>query len=221
MIDNALGIFAKEPLPGRVKTRLCPPLTTEDATLLYRASLEETLAAMAGVPAGLTLFYDGSTAFFREHFPTLRLVAQGEGDLGARLDRALNHLLSGGAKAAALIGSDSPDLPPSLVAAAFAALREDDLAVIPAADGGYVLIGARTCRPEIFHDIPWSTAQVWPATRQKAARLGLSCRVVGNWEDIDDLAALQRLIHRSPDSRTARIARQLLGRNVKSVMSDR
>jgi rSAM/selenodomain-associated transferase 1 len=211
MAANALGVFAKEPLPGRVKTRLCPPLTTEDAARLYRTSLEETLAVMAGVPAELTLFYDGGGAFFRKHFPGLRLVHQGEGDLGARLDRALNRLLAGGAGAAALIGSDSPDLPPSLVAAAFTALRDDDLAVIPAADGGYVLIGARACQPEIFRNIPWSTAQVWPLTRQKAARLGLRCRVVGHWEDMDDVAALQRLIRRSPASRTARLARQLLG----------
>ncbi len=208
---DALGIFAKEPLPGRVKTRLCPPLTAEEAARLYRTSLEETLAAMAGAPAELTLFYEGSAAFFREHFPGLRLVPQGEGDLGARLDRALNHLLAGGARAAALIGSDSPDLPPSLVAAALAALRDDDLAVIRAADGGYVLIGARACQPEIFRNVPWSTAQVWPITRQKAARLSLRCRVVGHWEDTDDLAALQRLIRRSPASRTARLAQQLLG----------
>lgn len=210
-IGDALGIFAKEPLPGRVKTRLCPPLTAEDAARLYRAALEETLAAMAGVPAGLTLFYDGDGAFFREHFPGLRLAPQGEGDLGARLERALGRLLASGARAAALIGSDSPDLPPSLVAAAFTALREDDLAVIPAVDGGYVLIGARACQPEIFRNIPWSTPQVWPATRQKAARLGLRVHVVGQWEDMDDLAALQRLIRRSPDSRTALLAWQLLG----------
>jgi rSAM/selenodomain-associated transferase 1 len=208
---DALGIFAKEPLPGRVKTRLCPPFTAEDAALLYRTSLQETLAAMAGAPAELTLFYEGSAAFFRKNFPSLSLVAQGEGDLGARLERALSHLFAGGARAAALIGSDSPDLPPALVAAALAALRDNDLAVIPAADGGYVLIGARACQPEIFRNIPWSTAQVWPLTRQKAARLGLRCRVVGHWEDMDDVAALQRLIRRSPASRTARLARQLLG----------
>jgi rSAM/selenodomain-associated transferase 1 len=207
---GALGIFAKEPLPGRVKTRLCPPLTAEDAARLYRISLEETVATMAGAHAELTLFYEGDAAFFREHFPSLPLVAQGEGDLGARLERALNHLFAGGARAAALIGSDSPDLPPALVAAALAALRDNDLAVIPAADGGYVLIGARACQPEIFRNIPWSTAQVWPLTRQKAARLGLRVRVVGCWDDLDDLAALQRLIRRSPASLTARLARQLL-----------
>jgi hypothetical protein len=210
-IGYALGIFAKEPLPGRVKTRLCPPLTAADAARLYRTCLEETLAAMAGVPAELTLFYDGSAAFFRKHFPRLRLVPQQGDDLGARLDHALQHLLTGGARAAALIGTDSPDLPPSLVAAAFAALADHDLAVIPAADGGYVLLGARSHRTELFRDIPWSTPQVWPVTRQKAVRLDLSWREVGRWEDLDDLAALQRLIRRSPASSTARLARELLG----------
>jgi hypothetical protein len=210
-IGYALGIFAKEPLPGRVKTRLCPPLTAADAARLYRTCLEETLAAMAGVPAELTLFYDGSVAFFRKHFPRLRLVPQQGDDLGARLDHALQHLLTGGARAAALIGTDSPDLPPSLVAAAFAALADHDLAVIPAADGGYVLLGARSHRTELFRDIPWSTPQVWPVTRQKAVRLDLSWREVGRWEDLDDLAALQRLIRRSPASSTARLARELLG----------
>jgi hypothetical protein len=219
MTGNALGIFAKEPLPGRVKTRLCPPLTYDQAALLYRTALEETVAAMAAAPAELVLFFDGDPAFFQENFPHLKLVPQGPGDLGARLDTAFRHLFAGGCRSAAMVGSDSPDLPLPLVAEAFSALRRDDLAVIPARDGGYVFIGERTHQPELFRDIPWSTCEVWPATRRKATRLGLQCRILDTWDDLDDQAGLTQLIRRSPASPTARLASRLLSHHRVPVIS--
>lgn len=210
MTGNVLGIFAKEPVPGRVKTRLCPPLSPEQAAELYRTCLQETVAAMADVAAERVIIYDGDATFFASTFPGLRLVRQSDGDLGQRIDRALHQFLATGYQAAALIGSDSPDLPASLVAQAFAALADCDLAVAPARDGGYVLIGESRHSPELFRDMPWSSTKLWQATRQRAAELGLNCCELATWEDLDDLAALQRLRRRTPDSPTARLAHRLL-----------
>ncbi len=210
MADKVLGIFAKQPVAGRVKTRLCPPLSPQQAAELYRTCLQETVAAMAGAPAEQVLFYDGDGAFFEETFPGLRLIPQSDGDLGRRLDRAFAQLFAEGYRAAALIGSDSPDLPIPLVADAFAALNNCDLAVAPARDGGYVLIGQSSHSPELFRDMPWSSAELWPATRRRAEQLGLSCRELGTWEDLDDLPSLQRLCRRAPDSPTAQLARRIL-----------
>jgi rSAM/selenodomain-associated transferase 1 len=210
MTNCALGIFAKEPLPGRVKTRLCPPLTPEQAARLYQTSMEETIAAQAGLSAEPVIFYEGDPDFFRQHFPQLQLIPQGPGDLGRRMDRAFRYLFEKGVSAAALIGTDSPDLPPRLISKAFSALLQHDLVVIPAGDGGYVLIGERVHRPELFLDIPWSTVEVWPTTRQTAENLGICCHVVGSWDDLDNADDLIRLIHRSPTSRTARLARRML-----------
>jgi hypothetical protein len=205
-----LGIFAKEPVAGRVKTRLCPPLSAAEAADLYRCSLEETVAALGGAGCDLVLFYDGEADYFRQAFPGLRLIPQGEGDLGERMERALRTLLAGGSAAAALIGSDTPDLPVALVEAAFAALREADVVVAPARDGGYVLVGERRHVPELFCGIPWSTAGVLAATRQRAAAADF--REIGGWEDVDDLPSLRRLVERSPGSRTAQYLRRRLSR---------
>ncbi|APG27977.1 hypothetical protein A7E78_09085 [Syntrophotalea acetylenivorans] len=111
MANQVLGIFAKQPVAGRVKTRLCPPLSHQQAAELYRICLQETVSAMARAPAELVLFFDGDEAFFVETFPGLRLIPQSNGGLGQRLDRAFVQLFAEGCDAAALIGSDSPDLP--------------------------------------------------------------------------------------------------------------
>jgi len=210
MADQVLGIFAKQPIAGRVKTRLCPPLSPQQAAELYRTCLQETVLAMAEAPAERVLFFDGDGTFFAETFPDLRLIPQSDGDLGRRLDRAFAQLFAEGCSAVALIGSDSPDLPMPLVADAFSALNNHDLAVAPARDGGYVLIGQSVHSPELFCDMPWSSADLWPATRQRGEELGLSCRELDGWEDLDDLASLQRLCQRSPASPTAQLARRIL-----------
>ncbi|OEU74487.1 MAG: hypothetical protein BA869_00535 [Desulfuromonadales bacterium C00003107] len=212
MAEHVLGIFAKQPVAGRVKTRLCPPLSPQQAAELYRTCLQETVAAMAEAPAERVIFYDGDAAYFQKTFPGLRLVPQceGEGDLGQRLDRAFAQLFTEGCSAAALIGSDSPDLPASLVSAAFKALTHCDLAVAPALDGGYVLIGQSRHVPELFQDMPWSNPALWSETRRRAEQLGLAYRELDAWEDLDDLASLKRLLLRSPHSRTAHLADRLL-----------
>ncbi len=203
---TVLGIFAKEPVPGQVKTRLCPPLAPTEAAELYRVMLEETVARMSEGPFALVLFYAGRQDYFRTAFPALRLIPQAEGDLGRRMEQALRLLLEEGFAAAALIGSDSPDLPLDRVAEAFATLAQADCVTTPAGDGGYVLIASRRHRPGLFCDIPWSTPQVLDATRHRAAELGIDYRELAPWEDIDDLASLKCLLQRSPDSATAKYA---------------
>lgn len=207
-----LGIFAKEPVAGRVKTRLCPPLSAAEAADLYRSCLEETVATMGGAGFDPVLFFDGEAAYFRHAFPGFRLLPQGEGDLGARMERALRTLLAGGSETAALIGSDTPDLPLALVEEAFAVLRQADVVVAPARDGGYVLVGERRHVPELFCDIPWSTSGVLAATRRRAADLGVDFREVSTWEDVDDLPSLRRLAERSPGCRTAQYLWRKLSR---------
>ena len=211
----ALGIFAKEPRPGHVKTRFCPPLTPEEAAHLYQVSLFETLERMGQAWFASTLFHAGAPDWFAAHCPGLPRRLQGEGDLGRRLERGLAYLLGQGAPAAALIGSDSPDLPVEQVEAAFALLETAEVVTIPAADGGYVLIGMRHLYPELFRDMPWSTPELLAATRYRAQTLGLDYREFPPWEDLDDLAALRRLIERSPHSATARHALAHLPRHIR------
>jgi len=205
---KVLGIFAKEPVPGQVKTRLTPPLTSREASSLYSVSLDETVASMD--PFSPVIFFAGESSYFQKRFPHHRHKPQGNGDLGARLDRAFSTLFSEGYGRVVIIGSDTPDLPVSIVKGAFSALGNSDAVVAPAADGGYVLIGQSSHHSALFTSIPWSTPDVLAATREVAEKEGLSFSEIGGWEDVDDVGSLTRLLERSPRSPTARLGKALL-----------
>lgn len=202
-----LGIFAKQPRAGQVKTRLVPPLTPAEARDLYRVALTETIGAFAAAPATPVLCWAGRRSWFRRTFPALPLLSQGRGDLGMRLDRVTARLFAAGAAMVAVAGSDSPDLPPALVEKAFAALSASDVAVIGSTDGGYALLALRRPHPGLFAGIPWSSARVLEITRLRAAELGLRMATIDCWDDLDDLPSLQRLLARSPQCATARYIR--------------
>ena len=211
-----LGIFAKQPLAGRVKTRLTPPLAAGEACALYQVALQETVARFATGPAALALCYAGHRRWFARAFPGVPLLPQGRGDLGARLARSIAALFAAGGGPVAVAGTDSPDLPLPLIAAAFAALATAEVAVIPCQDGGYALLALRQPAPALFTGMPWSTPGLLAATQARAAELGLRLATVEGWEDLDDLASLQRLVARSPACATARYARVHLRRHLPS-----
>lgn len=216
-----LGIFAKQPIPGQVKTRLCPPLTPELAARLYQCSLRET-AHLAGLGDWRTvLFYQGDRRFFDRNFPDLPLAEQTGNDLGERLAQAFASCFASGARQVVIIGSDSPDLPAAIIRQAFAGLNDHDAVLAPAGDGGYVLIGLRHPAPGLFRNIPWSTGEVLTATRKRMLDMQLSCLELPGWHDVDDVASLRQLMQRSPDSVTSQLATQLLDETVPDQPSIR
>lgn len=208
--NGLLGIFAKQPQPGQVKTRLCPPLTAQQAADLYRCSLRETVSRMQQGNFAVTICYAGERDWFAENFPGLPLQPQVGDNLGARMGNAFASFLQQGLPAI-LIGSDSPDLPLPLVEQAFAALQQVEVVLAPAVDGGYVLIGQAQPHPQLFCDIPWSSAAVLPETLQRLEQAAIAYQQLPAWEDLDDFSTLQRLLQRSPQSATAAYLRQHLG----------
>ena len=216
-----LGIFAKQPIPGRVKTRLCPPLTPELAARFYQCCLQETVHLADRSDWCTVLFYQGQRQFFRQTFPDLPLVEQAGNDLGQRLAQAFASRFAAGAQQVVIIGSDSPDLPTALIRQAFAALHDHDAVLAPAGDGGYVLIGLRQPLPALFENIPWSTSEVLGTTRKRMAELQRSWLELPGWHDVDDVASLRHLIQRSPESVTAQLAAQLLDETVPDQPSIR
>ncbi|MCM2264246.1 MAG: TIGR04282 family arsenosugar biosynthesis glycosyltransferase [Desulfuromonadales bacterium] len=206
-----MGIFSKEPRSGQVKTRLTPHLLPTEASALYRVALTETIERFSAGPAAPVLCITGRRAWFLRTFPGVALLPQGRGDLGARLARTTAALFAAGGSPVAVVGSDSPDLPLALIEEAFAALATADVATIPCMDGGFALLALRRPTPALFTDIPWSTPKVLAATQARAAELGLCFATVGGWDDLDDIAAMHRLMARSPECATARYARVHLG----------
>lgn len=197
-----IGIFFKSPVAGRVKTRLCPPLTPDEAATLYAAFLADTLALCRRVPgAEVTLFHagDSPTPDPRTGLPgaaDLPCLPQRGEDLGARMADALDRLRdeADGPVRALLVGTDHPDLPVAHLEAAFAALATHDLVLGPATDGGYYLVGLSRPAPGLFEGVAWSTEVVYRQQVERAERLGLSRAELPPWHDVDtpaDLAALR------------------------------
>jgi len=198
-MSTAIAIFAKAPVPGRVKTRLVPPLAPEDAAAVARACLETTLRrfAPAALNVPVTLFLDGEADRALQTLTEslgVPIVPQVGADLGARLAEAFRSLREGGAARIVVLGSDSPTIDVAWIARAIASLDSHDAVIGPTEDGGYYLIGLRAEVPELFREIPWSTDSVARATLERASALGIAVDVLPTWYDVDDIATLRRAL---------------------------
>jgi rSAM/selenodomain-associated transferase 1 len=206
-MDNALIVVAKQPVPGRTKTRLCPPCTPEEAAALYECLLLDTLTLMNRIKmADLVLAYAPPSAreYFRRLVPNaFRLIPQEGADLGERLVNALDHCFNLGYGRVAIMNSDGPTLPAAFLEEAFSGLDTADVTLGVGHDGGYYLIGMRCLHAELFQGITWSTSQVIPQTLQICQDLGLSVHQLPAWYDVDvhdDLERLRRDLARQPAS---------------------
>ena len=123
----------------------------------------------------------------------MALVAQGEGDLGARMQRQFERAFAQGAARVIVIGTDAPALSAAVLRRAAEALADSDAVFVPAADGGYALIGLRRVLPALFEAMPWSTsAGAWPR-RASACRRRHAARRAAAVHDIDEPADLTHL----------------------------
>ena len=195
-------VFARAAVSGEVKTRLIPRLGADGAARLQQAltarSVETALAADIGQ---VELWCTPDTSHpslvaFEAHGVVLH--DQGPGDLGKRMQRAMDHAVANGDNAV-LIGSDCPTLTGAdLRSAARAVRQESDVALVPAEDGGYVLIAARKCSPRLFEGIAWGSDTVMKETRQRLRELGWSWHELPQRWDVDRPADYDRLLREQP-----------------------
>src|ERR1043166_1891856 len=198
----ALGVMAKAPVAGAVKTRLVPPLTEEEAAEINICFLRDMVANIASVmeteaATGLIVYTPaGSESAFDAVVPKgFKLLAQRGASLGERLCNATDDLLTQGYNSVCLINSDSPTLPKSILIRAMELLAGDgDRVVLGAAeDGGYYLIGLKHAHRNLFNEIAWSTSDVLARTRDRAAEIDLPVELLPPWYDVDDPETLSRL----------------------------
>ncbi len=195
----ALAVMAKAPRPGKVKTRLCPPLTGEEAAALNICFLRDTtqnIAAMAeeGNAAGLISYTPvGDEAAFEGLLPTkFALVPQRGDGFGERLYLAAADILACGFGAVCLIDSDSPTVPVEALRTAVEQLAKpgDRVVLGGSDDGGYYLIGLKQAHKAPFEGITWSTASVYAETVRQIRDAGLELVELPTWYDVDDAATL-------------------------------
>lgn len=204
-MSAALVIFAKAPIVGQVKTRLCPPLSLEEAAELYRCFLLDTVARAVSLPevqVYLAFTPSDGEAVLRALLPyPLHYTPQRGESLGEREANVFVELLHAGFSRVVLIGSDIPTLPLAHLQAAFSLLADaqNDVVLGPSADGGYYLIGARAFHPELFENITWSTSAVLAETLAQARRAGLRVVHLPPWYDVDSAEDLAALAHELRD----------------------
>lgn len=206
----AIAVMAKAPQPGRSKTRLCPPLTHDQAAALSAAFLRDVtenirLAAQSQPIDGYVAYAPhGTEHLLTPHVaPATGLVlANGVAEMpdavqgfGRSLFHAVLALFDRGHEYVCLLNADSPNLPTRFLCDAAAALARpgDRIVLGPADDGGYYLIGLKQPHAALFADIAWSTEHVADQTLQRAAAIGLQAELLPPWFDVDDIASLERL----------------------------
>lgn len=203
MSGEVLGIFMKAPVPGKCKTRLCPPLDKNEAAFLYRAFCEDVLAAAEKTAKDVRVIYDPSPDYPTPEWTgsNHRFSRQNGDGLGERLKNSFGELFSAGHSRVVIIGSDLPTLTPDLIIRAFNLLNEKEAVFGPATDGGYYLVGLSKLTPKVFDGIPWSTDQVMNVTRRRLEQLNIPAGYLPAESDIDtheDLLHLTEKLKNAP-----------------------
>lgn len=197
---STLLVIAKEPLPGRVKTRLTPPFAPWEAAALAEAALADTLAAVAAAPAVRRLLVlDGAPGPWLP--PGFDVVPQCAGGLDERLAEAFARCEG----PALLIGMDTPQVTPELLTVDFAGC---DAYFGPAEDGGFWALGLAAPDPALLRGVPMSTSSTGAVQRERLVAAGLRVRDLPRLRDVDDARDARAVAALAPHGRfAARLAR--------------
>ncbi|MDE0504008.1 MAG: TIGR04282 family arsenosugar biosynthesis glycosyltransferase [Candidatus Poribacteria bacterium] len=195
-------VFAKNPLPGQVKTRLLPLLSPEGAASLYRAFLVDWCNALSALPTSDLVIAYSPPDSLREMKNLIGghaiYIPQEDSGLGQRLTAVSRWACDRSYEKFLLVGSDSPTLPIAYIERAIELLASRDVVIGPSTDGGYYLIGfskigAERTIPTIFQDIAWSTEHVLRETLEKVDGTNAKVGVLPPWYDVDTPSDLEFL----------------------------
>ncbi len=206
MAKERLIVFTRYPEPGKTKTRLIPALGALGAATLQRQMTKYVLCQARELqnfhPVSVEVrFAGGEQQLMQKWLGTdFQYVAQGTGDLGYRMTKAIADACKNKIESVAIIGSDCPQLNAVVIAQAFQLLHQNcDLVLGPALDGGYYLIGVNRLIPELFIDIDWGTERVLKQTVNIAEKLNLAIAYLPTLADVDrpeDLYIWQNMINK-------------------------
>ena len=197
MKKEALLIFQKNPVKGKVKSRLAVTMGEDAALEIYQFLVEQTFKAVNGIDQDVLVFYSD---FIPEdhHNPNQVMKIQWGNDLGEKMKNAFEKAFFLGYHKVVIIGTDCPDLTSELLSQSFEQLDRTDLVIGPAEDGGYYLLGMKSTYPFLFENIEWSTSQVFSQTLEAAKKNNLSLGQLPVLHDIDMEEDWRRFITQHP-----------------------
>ena len=230
-MKKALIVVAKWPKAGMVKTRLCPPLSHEQAARLYRCFLLDSFdlyKQLEDVDVIVSYFPPETRDIFKSSTPkNFILLEQSGADLGEKFIHAFEYCLNRGYDLVSIIGSDHPSLPVAFVRESYNLLEkpETDMVIGPTVDGGYYMLGLKALHRRVFQDINWSTNTVFTETLERADEEKLNVARLPDWYDVDDGDGLRLLYNdlkelRNRESvRPERTVRFLTEHDIKALLS--
>ncbi|HEX5883733.1 MAG TPA: TIGR04282 family arsenosugar biosynthesis glycosyltransferase [Pyrinomonadaceae bacterium] len=191
-------VMVKAPLPGLAKTRLTPPLDQSEAASLALCFVQDVVNSALEITQNVVVAFtppDGRAVLEASLPDGLRWIEQQGQHLGDRLISAIAYAYDLGFSPIILLGADSPTLPPVFIQQACQMLTvgSADVALGPAADGGYYLLGVRKPEPGLFQNITWSSPFTLEHTIRNINQLGLRLVTLDQWYDVDTFAELQTL----------------------------
>lgn len=188
---SLLLLFVRNPVPGKVKTRLAASIGTEKALEVYRALLTHTRDITRPLQQDKVVYFSEapSEPCFWQTGQYGQQIQQ-PGDLGEKMAGAFRFGFEQGYGRVGIIGSDCYELTTGILQQGFALLQNHDLVAGPAADGGYYFLGLKRMVPELFAGKAWSSSSVLQDTLADASRLGLSCTLLPTLTDVDEVQDL-------------------------------
>ena len=186
-MENAIIVFVRNPILGRVKTRLAKTMGDANALKVYVKLLEHTHDVLQNIASHKFIFYnDGINTDDIWPASAYSKRQQAAGDLGTKMTAAFYEVFEAGYSKVVIVGSDCYDLTADIVATAFKSLHKTDLVLGPAADGGYYLLGQKKPNKNIFNVKSWSTSSVLSETLFLAKQEGLSYTLLPVLQDVDE-----------------------------------
>ncbi len=196
-MSTCLIIFAKSPIPGKVKTRLSPKITPSKAAELYKAFIVDTVSNALKLKCDKVIIaytpYNAEMALNRLVGQSVNFLPQKGHNLGERMKNAFKHSFAKGLKRTVIIGTDTPTLPVSYIQKAFDVLKEVPIVIGPTFDGGYYLIGLSEPNDNIFDSVRWSTSSVFSQTLARIKGVNKRLYLLPPWYDVDTSEGLEFL----------------------------
>ncbi|MDP4284757.1 MAG: TIGR04282 family arsenosugar biosynthesis glycosyltransferase [Bacteroidota bacterium] len=184
---EAVLIFVKNLIPGQVKTRLAATIGNEAALNIYGELLQHTNHITQSLDAAKIVFY---SSYIEEHdywhIKDFKKQIQEGNDLGERMQHAFTSAFEEGYEKAVIMGSDCPGINEEIIKSAFVTLNKCDVAIGPASDGGYYLLGMKKLHAGLFKDVEWSTDVVLSQTIDRCRRSDLSYILLPVLDDVDE-----------------------------------
>lgn len=200
-MDNAIIIFIKNPVGGKVKTRLAATVGNTRALNIHLTLAAHTLKIAEQVAADKYIYFsDEIDPDIGPNTSPFKKRVQSGADLGEKMKNAFSEVLSALYKKVIIIGSDCPGINPEILQSAFHQLSDAEIVMGPAADGGYYLLGMKTMHPQLFDNIEWSSPSVLQTSINCCVHNNLRYKLLEELTDIDeekDLPHFYRLVNQN------------------------